>query len=514
MTRRRAELRCLAFALATSAALAQAQQNGAAASGGMTLVPRLGVTQTWTDNLRLNDQNKDAALITTVSPGINLVSNSGSLRGTLDYSLNGIAYLKSDQPARLQNALSANLQAELVSRVFFVNVLASIGQQSTSAFGVQSAPTLDSQSSTASLLNENQRETGTLTVSPLLRGMLGGLATYELRGDFTRTEVRGSNLGDSRGRGGSIFVNQANAGVLSWWLQANSQRVNSALTESNRSETLRIGLNYRPDPDWSLRANTGYERSNYLGGGNANGVTSGINAEWTPTPRTHVNADWQRHNYGNSHALSVEHRMSRSVWRLSDTQSVMLGNTGSSGGVRSNYDQFFLLFASIEPDPVKRDTFVRAYLQSQGLSPDAAIASGFLSAGPSRLRSQVFSVTLQGVRSSLTAQINRSLTSRLGDNQNQGDLASSGRIEQRSYSLTASHQFTPLTGLAVSASRQETTGNVSNQFRSQQLTSLMANCNVRLGPRLVAQLGARNSRFEGVISYTENAVYASLTQQF
>ena len=97
MTRRRAEPRCLAFALAVSAALAQAQQGGAAASSGVTLVPRLGVTQTWTDNLHLNDQNKDAALITTVSPGFSLTSNSGSLRGTLDYSLNGIAYVKSDQ---------------------------------------------------------------------------------------------------------------------------------------------------------------------------------------------------------------------------------------------------------------------------------------------------------------------------------------------------------------------------------------------------------------------------------
>jgi uncharacterized protein (PEP-CTERM system associated) len=515
MTRRRAEPRCLAFALAAWAVLAQAQEGGGGtASGGTTLTPRLGLTQTWTDNLRLNDQNKDAALITTVSPGISLVSNSGALRGTLDYSLNGIAYLKSDQPSRIQNSLSANLQAELISRTFFVDVRASIGQQNNSAFGAQSAPTLGSQSSATNLANANQHETATLAVSPSLRGMLGGAATYDLRGDFTRTEVRGSSLGDSHGTGGSLLISEWNAGVLGWWLQANSQRVKSsaATSTSNQNDALKAGLNYRPDPDWYFTANAGAERNNYQGAGNANGPTSGVTAQWTPTERTRVGANWQHHNYGNTHGLNFEHRLARSVWSFSDTQSVMLGNTGSSGGGGTIYDQFFLLFASIEPDVIKRDTLVRAYLQSQGLSPDAAVAGGFLSTGPSRLRSQMLNVTLQGVRSSVSVQVSRSLTTRLGSNQNEGDLANTSRVEQRSYSLTASHQLTPLSSLALTASRQETTGDSSAQ--SVQLTSLLANWNVRLGLRLSGQLGVRRSRFEGATPYTENAVYANLTQQF
>ena len=514
MTRRRAEPRCLVFAFAVSAALAQAQQEGAAAGGGTTLVPRLGVTQTWTDNLRLNDQNKDAALITTLSPGFSLSSRSGALRGTLDYSLNGIAYVKSDQPSHIQNALSANLQAELINDTFFVDMRAIIGQQNASAFGVQSAPSLGSQSAATSLANDNQRETGTLTVSPLLRGMLGGVATYELRGDVTRTEVRGSSLGDSRSSGGSLLVNEWNAGVVGWWLQANSQRTksSSAATATNHNDALKVGLNYRPDVDWYFTVNAGSERNNYQGTGNANGATAGLTTQWTPTPRTRVNGNWQHHNYGNTHGLSFEHRLARSVLSFSDTQSVTVGNTGASGGVLSNYDQLFQIYAAIEPDLVKRDALVRKALQDLGLSPDAPVASGFLSSGPSRLRSQVLSFMLQGVRSTLSAQVNRAITTRLGSNQNGGSLADASRIEQRSYSLTASHQLTPLSGLAVTAARQETTGDLNNQ--SVQLTSLLVNWNVRLGFRLNGQLGARHSRFEGAVPYTENAVYANLTQQF
>ncbi|MBW8848945.1 MAG: TIGR03016 family PEP-CTERM system-associated outer membrane protein [Burkholderiales bacterium] len=513
MTRRRAEPNHLAFALAVWAMAAHAQQNEAGGPvGGTTLQPRISVMQTWTDNLRLDDRNKDAALITTLSPGISLVRNSGTLRGSLDYSLNGIAYLKSDVPSRIQNALSAKGQAELISQTLYVDMNASIGQQSASAFGLQSAPTLGSQGAVSNLANDNQRETGTLAVSPSLRGVLGGLATYDLRGNFTRTEVRGTSLGDSRGSGGSLRLNQRNAGLLGWWLQASSQKVKAVSALSNHNTSLTAGLNYKPDPDLSFTANAGRERNDYLGTGSQNGATTGATAEWTPTPRTRVGADWQHHNYGDSHGLTFEHRMAHSIWRFADTQTVTLGNGGGSGGVSSNYDQFFLLFTSLEPDPIKRDALVRAYLQSQGLSPDAPAANGFLSTGPSRLRNQLVGFTLQGVRSSLSAQASRSITSRLGSNLNQGDLANTSRIEQRSYSLSASHQLTPLTGLSLTASRQETSGDTSAQ--SAQLTSLSANWNARLGPRLSLLLGARHSRFEGVTSYSENAAYANLTQQF
>ncbi|MCE4557546.1 TIGR03016 family PEP-CTERM system-associated outer membrane protein [Pelomonas cellulosilytica] len=481
--------------------------------GGLSIQPRLSVTQTWTDNLRLEAQNKDAALITTVSPGVRIASSSGALRGSLDYSLDGIAYLKTDQPARLQNSLSANGLAELVPGRLFVEGRASIGQQDASAFGVQSAPTLGSQGALNNLANPNQRETSTLSLSPSLRGRLGGIASYELRGDFTRTDVRGSSLGDAHGSGGTLRISQLNPGVTGWWVIANTQQTSAQSTSSNRSDTVKAGVDYRPDPDWSVAFNVGQERSNYLGDGNQDGATGGVSAQWTPTTRTRISGDWQHHSYGDSHGFNFEHRMSRSVWRFSDSVTTMLGNVGPIGGVRSLYDQFFLLFASLEPDLAKRDVLVRSYLQSQGLSPDAPVAGGFLSSGPSRMRSQQASVMLQGVRSTLSLQAVRSITGRVGDNQNQGDLANNARVEQRSYSISASHQLTPLSGVSLTASRQETTGDAAGQ-PAVQLTSLITSWNLRLGARLSVQLGARHSRFDGVTSYAENAVYGNLIQTF
>ncbi|MEE9476998.1 MAG: TIGR03016 family PEP-CTERM system-associated outer membrane protein [Roseateles sp.] len=513
MTRRRAEslLRPCALVLALGAVAGVHAQTDSGSSSAAVVRPRLSVMETWTDNLRLSDRDKDAAFVTAISPGISIVRNSGALRGSLDYTLSGIAYLKSDQPSRVQNSLQASGQAELIERRLVVDLSASIGQQSASAFGLQSTPTLGSQGGISTLANANRREVGTLNISPLWRANLGSLARLDLRGNFTRTEVRGSSLGDSRGTGGSLRLSGLGGGPLEWWSLVSSQQTAPTGSRANRLTSAVLGLSYRPDVDWVLGADVGRERNDYLAETGQNGTTGGLTAQWTPTPRTRISGDWHHHSYGNSHSFSVEHRMARSVLQLSDARTVTVGNS-AAGGVRTNYDLYFLQFESIEHDPVKRDQVVRRFLQNLGLSPDAPANSGFLSTGPSQLHNQLLSFALQGVRSTLSGQVSRSVTRRLGNGLNQGDLASNSQVEQRSYTLTASHQLTPNSGIAMTAARQQTLGDSSGL--ATRLTSLTANWNGKLGPYFGLQLGARRSLFSGVTAYAENAVYANLTQQF
>ncbi|MDP1007559.1 hypothetical protein Q6240_30870, partial [Klebsiella pneumoniae] len=71
---------------------------------------------------------------------------------------------------------------------------------------------MGSQGGISTLANANRREVGTLNISPLWRANLGSLARLDLRGNFTRTEVRGSSLGDSRGTGGSLRLSGLGGG--------------------------------------------------------------------------------------------------------------------------------------------------------------------------------------------------------------------------------------------------------------------------------------------------------------
>jgi len=474
----------------------------------LVLLPRMSVTMTATDNLTLDTSAKDVALVTVLAPGINLVSNHARATGTLDYSISSLLYTKTNQPTRHQSALTAQLALEPVENWLFIDSRASIGQQAISAFGPQ---TQDNQ-----LVNANRTEVATLSVSPSVRGLLGDVATYDLGATFAETRAKDSALGD--GRNGALSLRIASAGgqmrLLGWSLTANSQHNTQGLGRDTRSATAMAGLQYRPDPDLNFELSTGRERNDFQTSGQRSDTTYALRAAWSPTPRTKLSADWQRHAYGNSHTLNFEHRMARSVWRWLDTQSVMAGGAVGAAGLRSNYDLLFLQFASIEPDPVKRDTLVNTYLQNNGLSPNAIATTGFLTAGTNVTRRQEASMSWQGLRTTLTAMLSRTNTHRLDvQTPANDDLGQFGRIIQQGLSLTISHRLTLSSSLGLTASSQRTRADQAGQ--TSDLKSIVANWSGRLGARSTVQLGARASHFDATLKpYRENAVFANLVQQF
>ena len=480
-------------------------QDLAGGNAGFTVVPRVSVTQTWTDNNTLQSDNKDAALITVVAPGVNISSRTGRIRGTLDYALNGILYIKSDQKNRVQQALNVAAAAELIDQTLFVDVRGSISQQAASAFGRQ---TVDN-----SLANENRTEVTSLTLSPYLRGQLAGLANVELRGNVTESSTKGSLIGDTRTSGGSFKIDGRNPGVLNWFGNATLQTSSFKAGASYHSAAVNAGLRYRPDPELILSSTVGQERSDLAGKGSRTTASYGASSIWTLSPRTSLVGDWQHHDYGDSHSLNFDHRMARSAWRFSDSQSVNLVSGTGAVGQRSNYDLLFLQYASLEPDSVKRDALVRGTLQALGLTPDALSTSGFISASPTLQRRQEASFSLQGLRTTVTALLSRSSTRQLGAaTAAQDDFAQSATIKQRSASITLSHRLTPDSNLNISLVDQQTRGNAAAQ--STSLKSAIANWGGRLGRRASVSLGGRHTRFEGATPYTENAVFATVVQQF
>ncbi|MDN3920445.1 TIGR03016 family PEP-CTERM system-associated outer membrane protein [Roseateles violae] len=493
-----------AVALSLGAGSAQAQE-GAGGGSGVTIVPGFSVSQTATDNNRLSSTNKDAALITALTPSISIASHGGRVIGTLDYSISGLIYLKTDQQNTVQQSLTARGQAELVDKRLFVDVSATIGQQAVSAFGPQSPD--------RTLANPNQSEVASLYIAPYLVGRIGDLASYELRGSATATSAKDSSLGDSKAGGGSLRLDGLGGRKLGWWASLSTQRSRFGFDGAENENTVaNFGLRYLPDPDLQLKVNAGPERTDYLGFLHK-GENYGANANWKPSPRTDLLVDWQYHDYGNTHMISFDHRMARSAIRYADTKNVYAGNQTRSAGAGTNYDLLFLQFSSIEPDPVKRDVLVRSFLQALGLSPDAPISSGSLASAPTMTRTQQLSLSLEGLRTTMTGLLSQTTTERLGAIiPTGGDLAQSNRIVMRGGSLTIAHRLTPISSanltLSAQRSRSDDTG-----LRTM-LRSLIANWTTQLGPRANASLGARHSDFEGSPSYTENAVFGNLAWRF
>ncbi|WP_158218719.1 TIGR03016 family PEP-CTERM system-associated outer membrane protein [Roseateles aquatilis] len=506
-------------ALALAHGAARAQEADTASQGterkGFTVVPRVSVTETWTDNLALSPAgSRDKALITQVSPGITLSSQSGAVRGMFDYTLDGLVYLKSDRQSRLQNQLNTRGTAELVPQALFVDVQGNISQQSVSAFG-QQAPSNQ-------LDNPNRTEMRTLQVSPYWRGTLGSLANFELRaaGQIRNSSENtsgiggvGANSGDSKDGSLSLNIGGPQGRVLNWGLQASTRRIHFDQTGiDNRTTTVQGSLTWVPDIDWTLGTNVGRERSDYFGSDTS--TVYGFSAKWTPTPRTRIEGDWQHHSYGDSHNLSIEHRMTQIALRASNSQSVTTNDAPT--GQASNYQLLDLQFSGIEPDPVKRDALVRAVLAAMGLNGDALTGNGFISNTAMLQKRTEVSIGWNGPRLVATLAANDSTTTRLGVSPTgTGDLSLTNRIRQRGASISLAYRFTPLSSGNLTYTRQHTVG---DDIGSTDMKSLMANVAIRLGPRSDANLGLRHTRYDdGVFAnsgYRENALFASLTQRF
>ncbi|MDH0868386.1 TIGR03016 family PEP-CTERM system-associated outer membrane protein [Mitsuaria sp. GD03876] len=516
--RRPLSLACAA-ALATLAVLAHAPARGQDSGGdsgsrkGWTIEPKISVTETWTDNLQLApDGFRDKAIITAVSPGISISSNSGAVRGNFDYTLDGLVYTKSERSARVQNQLNTRILAELVPQALFVDVRGNVSQQSISAFGQQSTNNqLDS---------PNRTEVRSLQVSPYWRGILAGLATFELRATgLIRSSSDGgggagsSASGDSKQGTLSLGLSGPQGRVFNWGLNASTQRIHFDQTGvDNRTSSLLGSLYWIPDVDWTLGVNAGRERSDYFG--SETSTIYGVTARWTPTPRTRIDGEWQHHSYGNSHNLALEHRMQQIALRVSSSQSVQTNDAPT--GQATNYQLLDLQFQGIQPDPVKRDALVRAVLAAMGLNGDALTGNGFISNTAMLQRRTELSIGYTGPRLVATLGANDSLSRRLGVSPTgSGDLALTNRLRQRGASVSLGYRFTPLTTGSLSVTRQHTAG---DDVGSTDMTSLLASVAMRVGPRADASFGLRHTKFDdnafGNSGYRENAVYASLSQRF
>lgn len=490
-----------AMCLLAGAACAQSEQTGA------NVQPRLSVGQTYTDNLRLSAAaQQDRAFITTVSPGLSVVSRSGALRGSLDYSLSGLYYTKTDQRSQTQQALSAQASLEAVPGWLFLDGRASIGQQAVSPFGLTSVD--------PALLNSNRTEVATLSFSPYVKGRVAGLVDYELRADTSESRAKDTQTGDTSTRGALLSLKGSDDGgrAGNWTASLRSQQIQPRVGRETETLSASVGLNFRPDVDWRVGFRVGRERSDLQSVSARTGATYGLNASWTPTPRTSVSADWGDQVFGRTHALSLDHRWARAAIRFSDSRNVTTGVVGASGS-QSNYDLLFLQFASIEPDPVKRDQLVRQFLQNNGLSPGATTATGFLNSSPSLTRRQDLSMSWANQRSTATFGVNQSRSRNLGIQPAGSGVAGSAAVLQRGYSLSLSHRLTPDSSASVVLVQQQSRGDLANQ--STDLKSITANWSAKLGRRTSIQLGTRHSAFASVTRpYRENALLATFIQQF
>ena len=500
---------CVAAGL-TGAASAQESADGGAGPGRrqVSVEPRVLVSQGYTSNLKLASRSPDAALVTTLAPGLTLQARGAELNGSLDYSLNGAYYLKSAEPDRIYHRLFSQLRWTPADGSVYVQSSASISQQNLSVLGPRSVD--------PSLANANATQVANLSVTPGLRLRLSDVAIMESQVNLVLNRAKDTNLGDYSAYAASAALRPAHAGaMLGWQLMAEVQSNRPRIGRSVDSDRLVGMLTYRPDPDWQGSVNLGTEADNFTSESKERKAAYGVQLSWKPSPRTSAELAADRRSYGSTHSLALEYRMARLSLRISDIQQVSPPGVQGGLGSRTNYDLLFQMLASLEPDPDKRKALVLATLKASGISPEAVSTPGFLSSAVSLSRSRQVAALWQGLRTTVSLSLAHTSNLRMGAVSVPGDdLGLANRISQQGAVLALSHRLTPMSTFSLGYTDQRT--HTDQGVRSStHLRSLSAALSMRLAQSRTLSFSVRRAEMESPLQpYVENAVTGTLQQLF
>lgn len=494
-----------AAALLLAAAPSLAQQGGGARA--LTVTPNASVTQTLTDNTLLDDARKRSDAITEVTVGVSLASR-GRVRGFLDYQLTGSVHARESGENNVSNSLRAGMSAVLVDNFLFLEASASIAQQTVSAFGVQG---------TGNNTDRNRTEVRSYTITPSTRGLIGNWARYDARWTRTQQSAATSEVGDSTEDSVAVTLSSATASRVGWALSAVQQRSDFDAGRSTDTKHAKGTLSYRVTPDLGVNASAGREWSDLLGPDEGARRTWGLGLNWTPSERTRLNLQRERRFFGDTHAVTFEHRMKRSTWRFSSSEDLSTSSPSLvSAGTVALYTLYDSLFAAQYPDPLERRERVRAALLQQNINPDQQVSIGFLQAAVTLNKRQEFGFAYSGLRTTVSLSASRSDSRRIDQLPvavPRDDLAAAGRVKQTVFSGTVGHRLNPTDSLNLLLLAQRTQGATSDQ--QSDLKSISLNWSGQLGIRSNVSFGARHVEYDSLVTpYTENAIFATLGVRF
>lgn len=486
---------------------AQASGADAGPKRGLTIVPRVAVTETVTDNVRLGGVGKRADFITEISPGIRVNVDGARVKGYLNYALNEVIYARNSSSGRTQNALNALGTVEAIEKWAFLDFSGNISQQSVSAFGTQS---VDNTS-----INPNRTEVASYRISPYVQGQFGAVANYEARYSRAETSSTSATASDVTTDDAVVRVSGSSAfKSLGWTADASHQRIDFSAGRDTEADRFGLGVVYNVTPQFNLLANAGREANNFTSINKQNKATSGFGLNWSSSNTTRFSAARDHRSFGNTHQLSFEHRTARTAWKIVDSKNVSTTpNQTGIGSLGPIFDLLFNQFASVEPDPVLRARLVEAFLQANGIDPNAVVVSSFLTSALTLQRRQEVSFALLGVRDTITVIASRSNNRRLDTVISVvDDFSASSKIRQHGFSVNYAHRLTPDYSLGVLVSQQKSFGDTSLQ--DVRLRSLRIHVAGRVARQAAVSLGLRHVISTGTSSYNESAILGSLTVQF
>lgn len=481
------------------------------------LTPRLGLKETYTDNVRLAPRGLEQSdWITEISPGVSVAANGARLQMSADYALNYRAYANNSDANGHNHSLRSNALFNAWDRRFFLQAAASVAQQNISTLGALT-------SSDANLTG-NRTEVRQFSLSPYLVGRLGTFANWQGRFSWNRSESDGvASALNSETRGLQLSLSSGQQfSDLGWSLAYSQQQVDSSGGQFARrdQESMTATVRYRVWPTLSALGTFGRDDNSF---GNARGSTGGdfytLGLEWAPSTRTKLRGELGERYFGNTASFNAEHRTRLSTWQLSYSEQIIANprplTVPASVDTAVAIDRLFL--AQV-PDPIERQQLVQAYIVQNGLPASLTTAVDFLTNQVSLSKRLQGTFGLRGIRSTFLLSVFRD--NRESQTTDQPVLvtdpfALGTSVVQTGYSGVLTWRFSEQTSASFSAG--QTKSKVADASRDDTNSTLRIGATHRLGPKLTGSVDYRWLNRDSTASgqdVRENAITGTLNMAF
>lgn len=481
----------------------------------LKFIPRVTLTETWTDNVNLGEPGRAyREFITDLAPGFTLIENNRRLQLAASYQFHTFAYSDKNAPNiyDTNRQLQASLKARVVDELLFLDADAMRGQQAVSAFAAQVAD--------APYSSFNRTEVSTWRVSPYLARRLGGGTDLLLRYSRDSVEASHHGYGNTHADSATASLSSKPGQRLGWNLRYDRQHLVDRLAGDSLSTNLTAGLSYRVQPNLALRASFGNDDYDYHAlGGRSGGRNWNAGFDWTPSPRTSLSASAGHRYYGQSRALNALHRSRHTVWTVNYDEAVTTTRSQFLLPATINTaDLLDRLFMPSFPDAAERKQAIEAYLRATGLPASLAENVNYLSNRYMLQKQFQASVGFNGAHSLLLLSLfdtrRTALSLQQTDSQLLGSSLSNLNDDVRQKGIGANFNYRLSSRSQANAAFTSSRSNSLSTGVKQDNRALRLGLSRRLQNKLHGSVELR--RVQGTANaggrqYTENAVSASLS---
>ena len=224
-------------------------------AGEWTILPRLTLGEIYSDNIYLDDDNKEGDLITEITPGINISGRSARLEAELDYQMQGLLFISNTDESSIAQQLEARATAEITDNFFFVDATSRIGQSI-----VDSSRTVSRNNYNAA---GNQTTFYAYGLSPYIRPHFGGYADGTFRYALNLVFYDDDASNSVENRFDANLVSGRKFGPLSWSANYVFDDVDRNKTSDARFQNADGEARYFISSKFSLVAQAGWADNDY-----------------------------------------------------------------------------------------------------------------------------------------------------------------------------------------------------------------------------------------------------------